>query len=218
MPTNEELEAAFLGSIDDAKTLISKTFAEGNATAFSPTVMTIMRKVPDLPENGPIQFKPFLSNPEGKVPAIGVFCPGTLTPPGWPMMPKDVFWSIMKMINQATSAYGNIVAMEAWLARPKNKEEALKVPDSLEDYEHREEALVVTTEREGEYRIYQAIITRDGDKATLAPWEEHITHAGPTGVSRYERLRLDDPINDDPPPKLRVEGDVFRSVPANVKS
>ena len=132
-------------------------------------------------------------------------------------MPLEVFWPVLKMIAQSTNAYGTVVAMETWLAQALTSEEAAKLPASLEDYEHREEALVVTAEREGEYRVYQSLIRRDGEKFTLDPWETTISNSTAPGGSRYDRLRLDDPINDEPD-KMRVGGNVFRSVPANLKS
>jgi hypothetical protein len=66
--------------------------------------------------------------------------------------------------------------------------------------------------------MYQAMIQRNGDKFTIDPWEEHITGTTAPGVSRYDRLKITDPVNEEPPPQMRLGGDIFRSVPANVKN
>lgn len=217
-PTPEEMNEAFESQIQWMKELVQKCVSEGRGDLVSPVAMLLMREAPKFEKGGPLDFKPF-DRVEDTAPSpvkVGVFSPITMTPPGLPRMPKSVFWTVMKLLSLRTRAFATIIGMEAWVAMPKTKEEALAVPDSLEDYAHRKEALVVTAERENEYRLYQALMVRDGDKLTFEPWSETITDRTTNKVSRYERLNLEDPVNDDPP-KPMLTGDVYRSVGANLK-
>lgn len=212
MPTQEDLATAFEGSITDMQAMVLKAVQEGRGDLVSPTVMMVMRTVPDL-KGSPLEFVPFTSNSESGGVQIGIFSPLTLTPPGLSRMPKNVFWQVMKLIAHISDAYGTIVGMEAWIARAQTAEEAAKVPASLEDYDKREEAVVVTAERDGEYHLYQAFMKRDGEKLTFAPWEKHVTNsAAPAGSTRESRA------NEPKSEGLRLSGDVFRSIPANMKN
>lgn len=57
MPTKEELDIAFTEAVEHMKTLIRKTILDGTCQNNGPTVMMVMRKVPDLGKT-PLAFIP----------------------------------------------------------------------------------------------------------------------------------------------------------------
>lgn len=197
-PTAEQFDKAFEQAIENMQQLVGGAVTAGDGPAVSPTVMVLMRKAPDLPP----PFDMIAVNPSSDDEAcvrIAVLSPMTLTPPGWSPMPKSLFWRVMKMVAMASNAYGVVVGMEVWLARPASEAEAEALPKNLEDYDKREEAVVITTEREGERRLYEAAIQRNGEQITLGPWEHH-TKSGSTES-----------------PLKGLSGNMFQAVPANTR-
>lgn len=192
MPTKEELDEVFAQATEDMKELIRKSILDGTCQGMGPSVMMVMRKVPDL-KGTPLSFIP-LGEPlqeDGK-PKVGIFTPVTLTPAGLPVMPKHVFWNVMKILGLATNAYGMIVGMEAWWAQAEPGQE---LPESLEDHPGRKEVGLVTTELEGKRAMYFAEITRAEDgTVTLGPW---------TDASEGKE-------------DVELSGNPFRAIPANV--
>lgn len=192
MATKEELDAVFVQAAEDMKALIRKAILDGTCQNNGPTVMMVMRKVPDF-KGTPLSFIP-LGEPLGEddKPKVGIFSPRTLTPPGLPVMPKRVFWNVMKLLGLASNAYGMIVGMEAWWAQTEPGQE---LPESLEDHPGRKEVGLVTTELEGKRAMFIADITRAEDgTVTLGPW---------TDASEGK---------DD----MELFGNPFRAIPANV--
>lgn len=192
-PTKEALNEALTQATENMKDLIRKAILDGACQNMGPTVMMVMRKVPNF-KGTPLAFIPIGEPGEEETgnPKVGIFSPVTLTPPGMPMMPKQVFWHIMKLLGLASNAYGMIVGMEAWWAQATPGE---KLPETLEDHPGRKEVGVVTTEREGQRMMFIADITRAEDgTVSLGPW-----------VDASEGKE-----------DVEIVGNPFRSVPGNI--
>lgn len=164
-PTREEMHLAFEDAILNMQAMLAKGVQRG--IDISPLAMLLLDHVPDL-AGTPLATERATEGPPNGIQALLVN-PGMITPKGLPIMPPHVFWVILRALGHKLGAFGTIIGMEAWTAESADREE---MPKDLSTYEGRKESLVVTTEREGEKRIFTALIKRENDVVSFEAWTE----------------------------------------------
>lgn len=163
-----ELRVSFEEAVTRMKRLVREAVLQGQGYLVSPVAMMVMRRVPNIPG---MEVKPLDKTADGSAKVVALLSPTSFTPPGRPLISPGQFWNILKMMVRLTEAYGIVIGMESWVLLSSDLSPGEKIPHSIADHPKRREGIVVSTERSGERKLFQAAIQRDGNGGlTIEDW------------------------------------------------
>jgi hypothetical protein len=188
--TKAELKEAFEACILHIQDVLLQAVRDDNGHCVSPSVVILLAEEPPKSafEGLPLDFLPAAAPNDSNPVRFLLLVRSALTSPEGEYIPLDEFWELVDYLAERTNPYGIVTGMEAWTADVSPEEQ---LPASLQDYEKRQEAVIVTAEREGEYRLYRAPMQRGPNNLLkIDPWELLTNQAA---------------------------GRIFRRIPANMK-